>query len=392
MFSIGGKSSARISNSELHVRIGLAGSSSEDSPEIDVTNSTISFLYWNPRSIARISHSSIGRAVLDFRGGESENLTVEDLKTGKLEHMMLKMAEGGLLELTGTQIALPWSANFEILDVGGGTIAGKNVTFKNCNFEHIWCKIPPIKERVEIFELPSGHVTLFDFQEHVHGLDLPYNVTLSDCTLNSFKIELQKATVLIRDSDLMFHCHGDGNDAIVRNCRLVNHFNYGSGRVVFDNVIINGSLELLFCMNPDLRIYGERLGKGGNPNIIFTNSTLKIKVIVVACKNATISGTVATSGLSLENVNWYSGTVKRYFPLIVKDREGNPVIDVPVQLLNPRGRAANVGRTDESGRLVFNIDFTETNFKKVWRVCTQIEGEKVYRQVTFIESTPLVMQ
>lgn len=368
----------KISGSELHVRL-IAKKGS-----IESNDSDISFLYWGTRSIVKAQNTRIGTIVLDFEEGQPEDLVIEGLRTGLIEELDMRTVEGGVLQLSSSEVVQPWSANFMVS-------TKKNVTFLRSNIA-IWCKIPPTKERIEIFNLPPpGYVVDFNLQKHISGITMPYNVYIKDSTQGGVKIELMKTIALVRDSHVMFHTHGDGNDAIVRNCTVYKPFNYGSDLVIFEDCTIIGEIKFMYEEGPKRIVNGEEVGRGGTFSVIYQNTIMQTTFIEIACDSGNISGTVEITSLSPEGINWISGVIERFYPIKVQSTNGTPLSNASWRLFDKDGNLVDEGTTDAQGEDTLSITFTKDNFRELWTLDVVVNGTSISTQISFVSSTPVLL-
>jgi len=84
---------------------------------------------------------------------------------------------------------------------------------------------------------------------------------------------------------------------------------------------------------------------------------------------------------------WSASTVGREFVIQVLNREGQPVANASVQVLDPEGQAIFSGKTKGQGEVAFTITFNDINYKESWTVTLPDYG--LEKSIGFLTSTPV---
>jgi hypothetical protein len=91
-----------------------------------------------------------------------------------------------------------------------------------------------------------------------------------------------------------------------------------------------------------------------------------------------------------EDVDYQRGEVEREYPVVVRYENGEATTDAEVNLFDPEHNLVWRGTTDQEGRALFNITFTENNWDGRWELRVTASGVSVSKEVKFLSSTPIV--
>lgn len=352
-------------------------------PKTKIINSTVSFLTWGTSAEIDIENSDIGRMILTPKGGgEKEELIVEGIRTNRIiDDFSLESKDGGFLDIKKSILHGGLNADFHVSYQGAEV--NKRFRFIDCDLDMIQTNIPPTEERIKISDLPeAGHVDKFDISDHIEGLELSYNYTVEESYFSGVKLELWETNALIEDSLAMLHPHTEGVRAIVRNSKLVHHFNYNSKKMQFEDVLFVGNLKFL---TP------EHTHEDGSFDHSFINSEANLENIVVATTGGNLSGEIEFNNITIQDVSWEKGEITREYPVVVKDSEENPISDVELELYDSNNNKFWSGITNSEGKAYPEIDFDKMNYKNFWSLKSVKNDEKV-KDISFLTNTPILIE
>jgi len=355
-----------IKNSQIYGRVGLESSLGK------ISNSTVSYVYWTLDSNLDIDDSIVGSFVFDCKRGISGNMLLDGLKKDKnIDFSIEKIPEGGSLKIMNTNVKNTWSFNLEVE-------CKKNITVSNSEFDLFWIKFPPTENRIKINGLPNGFVKQFDLSDAVSGINLPYNLKLSNVQMDKFKPEMLSTKAEITNSYVMVHPY-DESDLIIRNSILNALNNYGCKRIEFINTTILGPLQLIYKpeFSDGRKLENKVIGPGGYFHYVFNNSFINSQTIVVACIEGVIEGDVQIiSPKNFDDLHWINGTITRIYPVIANPNNTiKLLIDDSAQEIN----------TNKDGMAYFNITFDNTSYtKELW-----VEAGNNKKGVNFLTDTPI---
>lgn len=355
-----------------------------------IEDSKVAYLYWVPRSDARVSNSTLGSFVFGFKSyTKPEKLTFKGFYPNEGVNYQTTTADGGSLSLENTLVKRGWNFNMEFTP--------KEITIKDSHLQLIWIKFPPTEKEIEI-RLERGKIDRFSLQKHVKGLDLPYNVTLINTEIESFKPEMFGTKAVFEDVYAMIHSY-EGSTLCIRDSTVHTPFIYGAKEIKFINTTLEHNLRFIY--KPEFSGPGgyslpgweEIVGAGGMGKVVFHNSKIDVEEISVACVWYTIEGEVRiTSPTSIDKVFWTRGTIRRTYLVEVRGQNGEPCAGVPVVLSDGKGNKISKKRTNNEGNVAFNINFHKQNYERNWKleISTQDSGES--KSVGFLTSTPILFR
>ncbi len=350
-----------------------------------IKNSTVSSVRWNTTRKLSISDCKIGNLLLGFGGGKKETITIEGIKNkSKIKNFNLETNDGGRLNIKNIRLHKRLGTDFWARD---RAVTRKEVIFRNCDLSLVQTKFPPTKDKIRIFNLPDpGYIEEFNLSKHIKGIKMPFNYIIEDCKVSGIKIEFWGTKAVIEDSFVMFHCQGGDVQTVVRDCTVLNHFNYGSENISFENVVFRDSMKYLTCQAPGMKVGGVTMDEGGDFNDTFKNCHANLSYIVVAMKKGYLSGGIKFNEITMNNVHWEKGQITRKFPIRIIDKKGNPYSGKKIVINNKKVK------TDKNGEVVIEFNFNKDNYNKSREVIIKTqEGKKMIKNVDFITDTPIIL-
>lgn len=348
-----------------------------------IKNSTVSMVRWNThRKLIIDDYCKLGSLIMSFGGGKKETLIVKGIKSKKvIKNFNIETNDGGKLEINNVKLYKRFSPDFWVRDKG---ITRKKVIFKDCDMALIQTKFPPTDKTIKIFNLPSpGYIKKFDLSQHVKDIELPYNYIIQNCNIGGIKPELWGTDVHIEDSYLMFHCQGGNVNAVVKNSIILNHFNYGSKEIIFDNVKFIDSIKFLTCQAPRLEVGGEIMDEGGTFNHTFKSCEADLHFLVVAAKKGRISGDINFKEIAMNDVHWEVGEITREFPVKILNEDGRPYSNKVININDKKLR------TDKNGEVNVEFTFSEDNYNKTRDLVVETNRGNKSLDINFIMDTPI---
>ena len=232
------QSKINVTDSTLGARL-HAGPYSENKVE----NSKI-HLVWEQDSNFEISNSTLGIFVIKSTEFAEEDLYLENFQTGT------KMNSRKLTGLEDNKLEIEDSTMKKGLEVSFSRESEQKVNFKNCDIELLWTRFPSLEDEVKLSNLPAHeYVEKFDLAQNIDGEEFPYNYVIEDSYLDMIKPEPGNNEVIISNSRGMVHTAGKDLKAELIDSEIVNHLNYISKEIIFEDSALIGDFFRL--LSPD---------------------------------------------------------------------------------------------------------------------------------------------
>jgi hypothetical protein len=129
---------------------------------------------------------------------------------------------------------------------------------------------------------------------------------------------------------------------------------------------------------------------GGHIHYLEFENTTVSATMQIASTYTRIKGDV-TFLTTEEDVDYQWGEVEREYPVVVRYENGEATTNAEVNLFDPEYNLVWRGTTDQEGRALFNITFTENNWERRWELRVTASGVSVSKEVKFLSSTPIVL-
>ena len=82
--------------------------------------------------------------------------------------------------------------------------------------------------------------------------------------------------------------------------------------------------------------------------------------------------------------------IERFFPVIVRDQNGDPISNASLTLYNSSGTLIWEGKTDSNGKSEFSIVFNKNNYKKTFLLKVESPNYKTEKNITLTSNTPIM--
>lgn len=362
----------------------------EEGAEAVLSSSVLPILSWDPANSifgpleVTIIDSYIEHLMeLRFPREISEQVDLVGLKPGKIECLDLESGNS-FLRVKNTWLGLGWSVS---LPAHYEAQSKNRIVIRDSYLYQLWLAFPS-NSKVKISNLKPGLFSSWSLYENAQLNNVTYNVTLVNTRIEIWKLsfygegEIENVEVFTLDTS-----SNENAVILVSNSNIGQYHNRGAKYAKFSNTTITERMRFV-SWEGGAGVPG--LIHRGKSTIEFENSIINAPYIEIANHDAFITGTVSIL-TPLDNILWHSGTIIREYLLVVRDGQGSPLPDIPLRLIDWKGTIIWNGSTNQWGKALFNITFTEENYTKEWKLIAELSGMNISKEIGFLTSTPIVL-
>jgi len=342
------------------------------------------FFFGQSSSHVTIRDSQVRWMVIKI-AGEREEIRINGMKPGKIEHLSLKTLEGAKLDIANSSVS-GWVVDIDFYD-DPNKYNEKHVILENSELASLWLWFRP-GSYVKISNWGAGHYRYWNLKDSSILNNIKYDLTLINTTI----IEFVKLQVLGR--------------AEFDNMKYIQVSSWGNADVFVNNSIISAGI-LLRGSNDSVKIWNSKVisgdlimmnashlaGFGGDfHHLEFKNTQIyNLNEIEMATNYSVIKGDVKLESNFERVLRWPYGRVLREFTIIVRDENGKPIPRARVYLLDPEGKLISSKLTDNDGQVKFSIIFNSENYNQIWTLEIVKIPLSVTEEVRFLSSTPITV-